>query len=87
MATKKVDTDLVGKVTTRGEKMVTVKVPYVKGEAREQYVGINGRRFLIQKGKEIEVPECVAEVIRNSEAQIDAALDYIESLSTESSPN
>ena len=33
------------------------------------FVSVNGRNFQIQRGVEVEVPACVAEVIRNSDRQ------------------
>ena len=42
----------------------------------EQYVAVNGRSFLIRRGEEVEVPECVAEVLRLSEKQKRAAYLY-----------
>ena len=69
------------------EKMVKVNIPYIKGESRDQFVGINGKRYQIQKGKDVEVPESVAFVLKEREKQILATLDYEESVSKASSPD
>lgn len=37
------------------------------------FVGINGKNYLIERGKEVEVPRCVSEVLKNSLAQDDFA--------------
>lgn len=52
------------------EKMVKIRLPLIKGaESQEKFVAVNGRRFKIKRGVSVEVPECVAEVIRHSEEQ------------------
>jgi len=49
------------------EKTVKVIVPYDPEEQGDKFVSINERTWLIQRGVEVEVPECVAEVLRQSE--------------------
>lgn len=63
------------------EKMVKIRLPrdYKHGTG-ELFVGVNQREFLIKRGEEVEVPECVAEVIRNSEEMEDYAYAYAEGL-------
>ena len=52
------------------EKMVKIRLPIIKGaESQEKFVAVNGRRFKIKRGVTVDVPECVAEVIRHSEEQ------------------
>ena len=51
------------------EKRVKVLLPLLENGDTEQYVAVNGRSFLIRRGEEVEVPECVAEVLRLSEKQ------------------
>lgn len=58
------------------EKMVKVLLPLLENGDTEQYVAVNGRSFLIRRGEEVEVPECVAEVLRLSEKQKRAAYLY-----------
>ncbi len=41
------------------------------------FVAVNGERFLIQRGVEVEVPDYVAEVIDNSAAQDRRASEYV----------
>ena len=42
------------------------------------FVGLNGTGYMIQRGKDVEVPNGVAEIIRNSMKAEDAADDYKE---------
>lgn len=44
------------------------------------FVSVNGRNFQIQRGVEVEVPACVAEVIRNSDRQKQLAEQRLEKL-------
>lgn len=67
-------------------KMVKIRIPYVKGESRDQFVALNGKSYLIQKGKEVEVPEGVAYILKRREDMLLAAAEYEESLSKASSP-
>ena len=64
------------KETPKKEKMVKVLLPLLENGDTEQYVAVNGRSFLIRRGEEVEVPECVAEVLRLSEKQKRAAYLY-----------
>ena len=59
-----------------GEKMVRVMLPIINEHDMEQYVCINGRSWLIRRGEEVEVPECVAEVLKLSENQKREAYRY-----------
>lgn len=62
-------------VKTEGEKMV--KVHLFKDNTaytEDVFVGVNGRTFQIQRGVDVMVPECVAEVLRNSQVQDDNAV-------------
>ena len=58
-----------------------IRVPRLRGAEADQslYVSVNGKTYLIRRGMDIEVPESVAEVIRNSELAEDVAFLYAES--------
>lgn len=58
------------------EKMVKVTLPIINENDMVQYVAVNGRSFQIRRGEEVEVPECVAEVLRLSELQKREAYRY-----------
>jgi len=45
-----------------------------------QYVSVNGRRWLIQKGKTVQVPHAVAVVLRNANIMNEKAQAYIDGL-------
>ena len=62
-------------VKNDGEKMVKIRLfKDNKAYTEDVFVGVNGRTFQIKRGVEVEVPECVAEVLRNSEMQDNHAI-------------
>lgn len=60
------------------EKMVTIRLPLTKEDTRPVYVRVNGRKWGIPRGKRVEVPACVAEVLEHAEAQMLEAIQYSE---------
>lgn len=67
MSTEKKTTEV------KTEKTVKIKLPRIKGESDTVYVSINNRNWLIKRGVEVEVPECVAELIDQQDAAIEEA--------------
>ena len=57
----------VKKTEAPKEKMVKIRIPKLKANQEDVPVWVNERSWLIKRGVEVEVPECVAEVIRHSE--------------------
>ena len=64
------------KKSRKKEKTVKVTLPIINENDMVQYVAVNGRSFQIRRGEEVEVPECVAEVLRLSELQKREAYRY-----------
>ena len=58
------------------EKMVKIRLPRNRKEEDDMFVSVNERTWLIKRGVEVEVPECVAEVIRNSELMQEEAYEF-----------
>jgi hypothetical protein len=50
------------------EKLVKIRIPYdtLNPNIHTEVVIINGRRFNIQKGVEVEVPEQVAQILKDA---------------------
>ena len=63
---------------TKTEKMVKIKLPLSRTEKDDVPVGVNGRTWLIKRGVEVEVPECVAEVLQHSEEMLSASFEFEE---------
>ena len=60
------------------EKMVKIRLPRERGESDTMCWSINGRRWLIKRGVEVEVPEILAEFIYEQEEAKEAAYNRIE---------
>ena len=63
------------------EKMSKVFLP--RGRKNEEnfvIVSVNGRNHKIMKGGEVEVPECVAEVLENGRMMADTARRYMDTV-------
>lgn len=60
------------------EKMVTVKLPRERGQDAAEIVWVNDRRFEIKRGVEVEVPECVYEVLMKKEQALDELYNAID---------
>lgn len=58
------------------EKMVTIRLPLTRTEKDDVPVGVNGRTWLIKRGVDVEVPECVAEVLRHKEEMLEQAMEF-----------
>ena len=60
------------------EIMESVLVPKVSGEDDTLFVSLNGRTYLIPRGKRVEVPKPVADIIHASEDARANADEYAE---------
>lgn len=69
------------KQVTRKQK-VTVRLPRNPGQnaRQEEFFSVNGKNYLIKRGETVEIPEEVAEVIRNAEMAEEFAMQYVEGL-------
>ena len=65
------------------EKMVKIKLPLTKTEKNDVYVGVNGKAWLIKRGVEVEVPECVVEVLRHQEEMLSQAMAFEEAATSD----
>lgn len=61
------------------EKMVTVFIPKESRNDTERFISVNGEAILVQTGKNVEIPERFAEVIKNSEEMARISAEYIDS--------
>ena len=58
----------------------TIRLPITGNGDDDVFVSVNGYKYLIQRGKEVEVPCFVAEVLRNSENQKAATYRMMEEM-------
>lgn len=57
-------------------KMVKIKLPLTRSEKDDKWCAVNGKSFLIKRGVEVEVPDYVAEVLRNEEEMLSIGMAY-----------
>lgn len=58
------------------EIMETVYIPKAAGEDANVFVGLNGKAWIIPRGKRCEVPQPVADILRMSEDAKNMADEY-----------
>ncbi len=63
-------------------KRVTVRLPKLPGQnaIQEEFFSVNGKNYIIKRGETVEIPEEVAEVIRNGEKAEEYAMNYVDGL-------
>lgn len=66
-----VTTNTVNKV-----RKVKIKLPLTRTEKDDVWVGVNGEKYLIKRGAEVEVPASVVEVLQHKEEMLAEALEY-----------
>lgn len=66
------------KTATSKKKMVKIRLPRLEGQnvAQEEFYSVNFKNYIIKRGVEVEVPEEIAEVIKNAEKARDEALNF-----------
>lgn len=60
------------------EKTVKIRIPRTKADQEDVPVWVNDRSWLIKRGVEVEVPECVAEVLRHQEEMLEEIMLFDE---------
>ena len=80
--------DTTKKAANNAERRVTVRLPSNKGQHanQDEFYSVNGKNYMIKRGETVEIPEEVAEVIRNAEQAEEYAMHYVDGL-TESEEN
>jgi hypothetical protein len=66
------------KETIQKEKMVTIHLPKTRANEDDERVWVNNRSWQIQRGVDVEVPECVAEVLRHKQEALDRIMLFKE---------
>ena len=63
-------------------KKVTVRLPRLPGQnaIQEEFFSVNGKNYIIKRGETVEIPEEVAEDIRNAEKAEEYAMQYVADL-------
>lgn len=53
------------------EKMIKIRLPRTRENADDVFISVNNRTWLIQRGVEVELPECAVEVLHHQEEMIE----------------
>ena len=63
----------------KSTKRVQVRLPRLNGQnaIQEEFYSVNGRNYIIKRGEYVDVPEEVAELIRNNEQTEESGLLFI----------
>ena len=70
--------ETVKKTEAPKDKLVTIRIPRVSAKQEDVPVWVNERSWLIKRGVEVQVPECVAEVLRHQEEMMETIMLFEE---------
>ena len=59
-----------------GEKKIKIRLPKERRDQEDVFVSVNERTWLIRRGVEVEVPLCVAEVLRSREMMLETIMAF-----------
>ena len=70
------------KKTTDNAKRVEARLPRLQGQNanQDEFFSVNFKNYIIKRGETVEIPEEVAEVIRNAEKAEEYAMHYVDGL-------
>ena len=54
------------------EKMVKIRLPRIRDEEGDEFISVNNRTWQVQRGVEVELPECAVEVLRHREDMMES---------------
>lgn len=65
--------------TETSPKMVTIRLPRLPGAHTDQrkFVAVNGEAYMIERGKEVEVPDYIAKCLEEAQIQNELAEEMI----------
>ena len=68
------ETKEIKKTEAPKEKTVKIRIPRIKANQEDVFVSVNERTWIVKRGVEVEVPECVAEVLRHQDEMMEAIM-------------
>lgn len=60
------------------EQMVKIRIPRTSAKQEDVFVSVNERTWIVKRGVDVEVPECVAEVLRHQEEMLEKIMLFEE---------
>ena len=70
--------ETIKKTEAPKEKMVKIRIPRTSAKQEDVPVWVNERSWMVKRGVEVEVPECVAEVLRHQEEMMETIMLFEE---------
>lgn len=64
------------KTAEKAEETVIIRLPLTRTEKDDVFVGLNGKRYLIKRGVDVEVPKGVAHILDNREKRLSVAMEF-----------
>ncbi len=64
--------------TPKAPKKVKIRLPISRAQKNDEWVSVNGEKYLIKRGVEVEVPEYIAKALQRRDELLDEALAYEE---------
>ena len=58
------------------KKTVTIRIPRTSKEEDDVFVSVNQRTWLIKRGVEVDVPICVADVLKHQENMLSEVYEF-----------
>ncbi|MBQ9747548.1 MAG: hypothetical protein IJV98_02075 [Clostridia bacterium] len=58
------------------EETVMVRIPRLKKDEEDVFVSVNMRTWIVKRGVDVEVPLCVAEVLRHRDEALENGLFF-----------
>ena len=65
-------------IKEKAPKKVKIKLPLSRTEKDDVWVSVNGDKYLIKRGVEVEVPASVSEILQHKEEMLEFAMEYEE---------
>ena len=81
MANSTANTTTTTKPEVAKEKLVKFRILKTKENQDDVFVSVNDRTWQIKRGVEVEIPECVYEVLMHQQEMEEIALEYEEAAS------
>ena len=70
--------ETIKKTEAPKEKTVKIRIPRTSAKQEDVPVWVNEKSWIIKRGVEVEVPECVAEVLRHQEEMMETIMIFEE---------
>ena len=70
------ETKTIKKGIFKGQPAVSIRLPLTRSDKEDLWVSVNGKSMQIKRGVDVEVPQCIYEVLQHKENMLKEALEY-----------